>query len=510
MRGLALLLLLGCARAHPSHEELEELKGVLHKLTPAEAKRRIDALRAKSAGDPPPTRQGKIDHFVVVFMENHAFDHMLGCMTRDGLDGIPPEGHLIPRDPDDKTAGFVNVTCGTSPYVCSVGAGYDTFAGKMAPDADPSFYPYGAQDDKCVGRGGGAWAAEEPEEEENVASFPSSARRWTEIESPPTVPRRVRSVYRSRPPPGTRSRTARTTARPCRCSRASSCRSRAGSPTSACMRLPRGGDAGAGEASVIPRGGGCGGGQPAANGSRFPIVRRRLAALLRRARGLIRSPIPPPPPPDRHRRGTPPPSLASPVAEECMRSPISIASPNNNNNKTVTYVYIFINVHIGRFGLFNKMYTAVPSASTPNHLFAQSATSCGIHDNIMYSDCGGATDTFPMFTVYDNLYLHNVSFKVQWNGMECMSTKSSTSTTSRSRLRVARVARRIFVCARRRARAEYRHTRHQRTGDINDSERRARVVAFDERTRERRGRACRVPRRCCGARPPCFPSSPPP
>ena len=164
MRGLALLLLLGCARAHPSHEELEELKGVLHKLTPAEAKRRIDALRAKSAGDPPPTRQGKIDHFVVVFMENHAFDHMLGCMTRDGLDGIPPEGHLIPRDPDDKTAGFVNVTCGTSPYVCSVGAGYDTFAGKMAPDADPSFYPYGAQDDKCVGRGGGAWAAEEPEE----------------------------------------------------------------------------------------------------------------------------------------------------------------------------------------------------------------------------------------------------------------------------------------------------------------------------------------------------------
>lgn len=29
------------------------------------------------------------------------------------------------------------------------------------------------------------------------------------------------------------------------------------------------------------------------------------------------------------------------------------------------------------FGVFNKMYCSVPSASTPNHLFIQSATSCG-------------------------------------------------------------------------------------------------------------------------------------
>ena len=29
------------------------------------------------------------------------------------------------------------------------------------------------------------------------------------------------------------------------------------------------------------------------------------------------------------------------------------------------------------FGVFNKLYTAVPSASSPNHLFTQSATSCG-------------------------------------------------------------------------------------------------------------------------------------
>lgn len=33
------------------------------------------------------------------------------------------------------------------------------------------------------------------------------------------------------------------------------------------------------------------------------------------------------------------------------------------------------------FGVFNKMYTAVPSASSPNHLFTQSATSCGMQHN---------------------------------------------------------------------------------------------------------------------------------
>ena len=30
------------------------------------------------------------------------------------------------------------------------------------------------------------------------------------------------------------------------------------------------------------------------------------------------------------------------------------------------------------FGVFNKLYCAVPSASSPNHLFTQSGTSCGM------------------------------------------------------------------------------------------------------------------------------------
>jgi phospholipase C len=70
---------------------------------------------------------------------------------------------------------------------------------------------------------------------------------------------------------------------------------------------------------------------------------------------------------------------------------------------------------VNEFGLFNKYFTSVPSYSSPNHFFAQSATSCGVHDNIMYSSCGGKTDTFPMLTIFDSLYLHNVSFGLYMN-----------------------------------------------------------------------------------------------
>jgi phospholipase C len=42
--------------------------------------------------------QEKIDHFVVLFMENRAFDNLLGCMLGDkeGVDGIPTGGRTIP------------------------------------------------------------------------------------------------------------------------------------------------------------------------------------------------------------------------------------------------------------------------------------------------------------------------------------------------------------------------------------------------------------------------------
>ena len=123
--------------------EPEELKGILHKLTPAEAKRRIDHLRAKSAGDPPPSRQDKIDHFVVVFMENHAFDNMLGCFDLPGIDGIPPEGLVIEKSRGNASAGTVTLKCGTAGYICPKGPGYSLF--DLQFKENPYYYPYSEQ-----------------------------------------------------------------------------------------------------------------------------------------------------------------------------------------------------------------------------------------------------------------------------------------------------------------------------------------------------------------------------
>jgi hypothetical protein len=52
----------------------------------------------------------------------------------------------------------------------------------------------------------------------------------------------------------------------------------------------------------------------------------------------------------------------------------------------------------------------VDGQSSANHLFTQSGTSCGMHHNGHYDDCGGATVAFPQLTIYDSMWLHNVSF----------------------------------------------------------------------------------------------------
>ena len=67
------------------------------------------------------------------------------------------------------------------------------------------------------------------------------------------------------------------------------------------------------------------------------------------------------------------------------------------------------------FAVFNKYFSSVPSYSTPNHLYAQSATSCGIDDNINYKECGGNTSSFPQKTIYDNLHASGVSFAIYSN-----------------------------------------------------------------------------------------------
>mmetsp|Transcript_94372 Transcript_94372/g.270274 ORF Transcript_94372/g.270274 Transcript_94372/m.270274 type:complete len:609 (-) Transcript_94372:146-1972(-) len=224
----------------------DELKNKLHQLHPKAAKEGIETLRQQLGNFPTPTHQDKIDHFVVLYMENHAFDNYLGCMDIEGIDGIPKGGHLIPIDPDNETAGYYNVTCdGEAQYVCDYGPGYDTFAGKFKSGANTALYPYDEQDDRYSGLNG------------------ANGGTTTNMFTPEQIP-------------------------------------------------------------------------------------------------------------------------------------IKAAAATN-------------------YGIFNRLYTAVPSASTPNHLFTQSATSCGIHDNILYSDCGGATDTFPQMTIYDSLYVNNVSFGLYIN-----------------------------------------------------------------------------------------------
>lgn len=95
---------------------------------------------------PPSARaypQSKIEHMVVLFVENRAADHLFGCMLGDHpeFDGIPTrKGHgdgtdgqhwkLMPAAtgigsecPPGKECPMVNVSCGTAELVCNMSAG---------------------------------------------------------------------------------------------------------------------------------------------------------------------------------------------------------------------------------------------------------------------------------------------------------------------------------------------------------------------------------------------------
>jgi phospholipase C len=131
-----------------SPAEFERLRTTLHALPAAEAERRFNNVEPLSS---PPPRQAKVDHVVVLLMENRAFDHILGCMLGDkpGIDGIPASGHQIPADFTNTSAGVLNISCGTAEYVCAGYGGYELFDSKMCPGANRSKYPYGNQSDAC-------------------------------------------------------------------------------------------------------------------------------------------------------------------------------------------------------------------------------------------------------------------------------------------------------------------------------------------------------------------------
>lgn len=68
------------------------------------------------------------------------------------------------------------------------------------------------------------------------------------------------------------------------------------------------------------------------------------------------------------------------------------------------------------YGVFNKLYTASPTMSWPNHMLTQSGTSCGLTTTGMSFDKGGGpTKTYPQFTIYDSMALDNVSFSTYIN-----------------------------------------------------------------------------------------------
>ena len=139
-----------CAGASATSERerlaaIEELKNTIHTLPADEAQRRWNLLEKRAEAPP---RQDAIDHFVVLYMENQAMLRTLGCMADElpGLDGISQKhGMFLPKDPKNKSAGFVNISCGTGVYVCDSGPGFSFLDAFFEKGADGSKYPYPPQ-----------------------------------------------------------------------------------------------------------------------------------------------------------------------------------------------------------------------------------------------------------------------------------------------------------------------------------------------------------------------------
>eukprot|EP01051_Picozoa_sp_SAG22_P015777 SAG22_NODE_2117_length_2985_cov_6.178794_3_plen_578_part_00 len=257
------------------------------------------ALRCSDAAAPSARGGGKIDHFVVLLMENRPFDQMLGCLAGEGelaagATGIGAEGRSIPIDAADPTKGSVNVTCGTGAYVCR-GGGYAPWSPKFASNgSDAHFYPYGEQGDQY--------------------SFKNGAKPGDAIHM--------------------------------------------------------------------------------FSGAQLPIKREIAREVSGRWRWQRRQ-----------RKGA---GVAPSLSLFLSFSPSLCLS-----------LYAHAHTHTGsspravplQFGVFNKYFASVPSYSTPNHLFIQSATSCGVSSNGGFpaSVCGAGTGRnsstalFPMKTIFDSM-----------------------------------------------------------------------------------------------------------
>ena len=127
-------LALAAAQVAPTPTPAEEFERIKHAL-PGLSFEEAQALFAEA--EPAPAKgfpQEKIEHMVVLFVENRAADHIFGCMLGDHpeFDGIPTRADgaqwkLMPTAPGsgaDCGAGesCVNVSCGTAEWVCKTGA----------------------------------------------------------------------------------------------------------------------------------------------------------------------------------------------------------------------------------------------------------------------------------------------------------------------------------------------------------------------------------------------------
>ena len=68
------------------------------------------------------------------------------------------------------------------------------------------------------------------------------------------------------------------------------------------------------------------------------------------------------------------------------------------------------------FGLFDRFFSSVPAPSQPNHMFAQSATSCGATDTgVQYRQCGGTLPLFPQRTIFDSILEAGKNFALYYD-----------------------------------------------------------------------------------------------
>lgn len=131
----AILASLGAVTSRESEDRLPRisaLKAKIHSMSYVEAEKALRALASTAPRER--VRQSLIDHFVVLYQENHAFDHMLGCLQSrmPGVDGIPVGGRAVWVNASNHSKGFVNVSCGNASYVCESGPTYSLFAGRSS------------------------------------------------------------------------------------------------------------------------------------------------------------------------------------------------------------------------------------------------------------------------------------------------------------------------------------------------------------------------------------------